>query len=118
MKKLLPLLLFIFLALAGCQRGPVMYEMSQNPSEVIRNAEEFVNKTAKRSSHYSEADWKSALEQFIVMSKNYIETKDKMTQEEQDRFTAARLKFMSAIQAAGNENIAIEVKKAYSRLAD
>lgn len=95
-----------------------MYEMSQNPSEVIKNAEEFVNKTAKRSPRYSDADWKSALEQFIVMSKNYMENKGKMSQQEQDRFTAARLKFMSAIEAAGNEKIAMEVKEAYSSLAN
>ena len=116
MKKVLPLLLFVLLAVSGCQRGPAMYEMSQSPAAVVVNAEKFVNKTAKLSSHYTDEDWKVAVEQFVVMSKNYMETKNYMTQSELDRFTAARLKFMSAIDANGNEALAREVKEVYNSL--
>lgn len=118
MKKVLPLLLFVMLVVSGCQRGPVMYEISNSPAGMVANAENFVNKTAKRSSHYTDEDWKVALEQFVVMSKNYVETKSSMTQAEQDRFTAARLKFMSAIETNGKETIAREVKEAYNSLVE
>ena len=57
MKKLLPIIMFVLLAFAGCQRGPAMYTQSNNPKEFLTNSEKFVNQTVKRSSHYNAEDW-------------------------------------------------------------
>ena len=50
MKKVLPLLLFVLLAFASCQRGPAIYQMSENPKEMADNAEKFAKQTMKRAS--------------------------------------------------------------------
>jgi predicted small lipoprotein YifL len=51
MKKVFPLLLFVFLAFSSCQKGPVMYTPAEKPAEVVANAEKFVKQTEKRSLH-------------------------------------------------------------------
>ena len=116
MKKVLPLLMFVFLAFTGCQRGPVMYKMAEKPNEVAVNAEKFVKQTAKHAKHYTAEEWQVAVEQFIAMSKNYFECKNDMNQEDIDRFTAARLDFLKAVQKNGNEELALAIKEAYNNI--
>ena len=116
MKKVFPLLLFVLLAFASCQRGPVMYTVAENPAEVATNAEKFVMQTEKRSSHYTAEDWQVAVDQFIAMSKNFVDKKNYMSEEDVNRFTAARLNFMKSVQTNGNEDLAHQIKEAYSRM--
>ena len=116
MKKVLPLLLWVLLAFVGCQREPVMYEMTEKPSQVIINAEKFVKQTEKKAKHYSAEDWQVAVQQFVAMSKNYYENSSFLTEEEQMRFDNARVKFMSVITANGNMEVAKQVKEEYSRI--
>ena len=116
MKKVLPLLLWVLLAFVGCQRGPVMYEMAEKPSQVVENTEKFVNQTEKRAKHYSDEDWQVVVKQFSNMSKNYYENYQYLTEEEQMRFNNARVKFMSVVTANGNMEIAKQVKEEYSKI--
>lgn len=116
MKKVFPLLLFVFLAFSSCQKGPVMYTIAEKPSEVATNAEKFVKQTEKRSSHYSAEDWQVAVEQFVAMSKNYVDKKSEMSEQEINRFTAARLNFMKSVQKSGTEDLARQIKEVYSRI--
>ena len=116
MKKILPILMFVLLVFAGCQRGPATYQMANSPREVATNAEKFVKQVVKQSKHYQVEDWKNAVQQFILMSKNYVECKSKLTDEEVMRFDNARLQFMSAVVENGNETIAAEVKQVYGNI--
>ena len=100
----------------GCQRGPATYEITDNPREIIPHAEKFVNQVEKKSKHYKTEDWNVAVEQFVAMSKNYIDKAVYLTQEERMKFDNARVKFMKAIDANGTEEVAMEVKKVYSEL--
>ncbi len=115
MKKVLPLLVLVLLAF-GCQRGPATYEFTDNPREIVPHAEKFVNQVEKKSKHYTAEDWDLAVEQFVSMSKNYVDKSADLTQEEIMKFNNARLKFMSAIHANGTEEMAMQVKKIYSEL--
>lgn len=116
MKKVLPLLLFVLLAFAGCQRGPATYQITDNPREIAINAEKFVNQVEKLSKHYTTEDWDAAFDQFIMMSKNYFEFGRAMTQDEQMKYDNARLRFMAAIDANGTEDLTIRVKEAYANI--
>lgn len=118
MKKVLPLLIVIFLAFASCQRGPVMYTQATNSKEMVVNAEKFVKQTAKCSSHYSAEDWQVAVQQFAAMSEDFIKNKRTMTQEDVARFDAARLDFMKAVDENGSEDLAAQVKKVYSEIVE
>ena len=116
MKKVLPLLLLALLAFAGCQNTPATYEFTDNPRELVPNAEKFVNQVEKKSKHYKAEDWDAAMEQFVSMSKNYVETSPYLTQEERMKFDNARVKFMKAIDANGTEEVAKQVKEVYAKL--
>lgn len=116
MKKVLPLLLLVLMAFAGCQRGPVMYQMAEKPDEVVANAEKFVKQTTKQAKHYTTEEWQIAVDQFIAMSKNYFEWKNEMSQEDINRFIAARLDFMKAVQKDGNDELARTIKEAYNNI--
>jgi hypothetical protein len=118
MKKVLPLLIVVLLAFAGCHRGPAMYERAENPRQLIEHVEKFVNQTEKYSRHYSAEDWQVAVEQFVAMSKNFMENRYLMTTEEQMRFDNARLKFMGAIDKNGNEELVKQVKELYGRVLE
>ena len=118
MKKVLPLLLVIMLAFAGCQSGPATYEMAENPKEIVTNAEKFVSQTEKYSKHYSAEDWQVAVDQFVDMSKDYVKNRRSLKPDDQMRFDNARLQFMRAIDANGSADIAKQVKEAYSQVVD
>ena len=115
MRKVLPLLVLVLLAF-GCQRGPATYEITDNPREVIPHAEKFVNQVEKKSKHYKAEDWNVAVDQFVAMSKNYIDKAAYLTNEEHMKFDNARVKFMKAIDANGSEEVAMQVKKGYAEL--
>ena len=118
MKKVLPLLFIIMFAFVGCQRGPAMYEKVENPDQFIDHVEKFVKQTEKYSRHYSAEDWQVAVEQFVVMSKDFVENRQFLTSEDQMRFDNARLKFMGAIDTHGSAEIAKQVKEAYSQVLE
>ena len=116
MKKVLPLLVFVMLAFAGCQRGPATYEYTKNPHEIAAHAEKFTKQVNKQSKHYTTEDWNFAIDQFVSMSKNYYEFGNLMTTEEQIRYDNARIQFTDAVFTNGSEEMAVQVKKVYSEL--
>lgn len=116
MKKLLPLLFLVLFAVAGCQRGPATYQYTDNPREIVVNAEKFVNQVSKKSKHYTAEEWDVAVGQFITMCKNYYENSKLLTKEDQMKFDNARVKFMGAVSAAGKDDIARRVKEEYARM--
>jgi hypothetical protein len=116
MKKVLPLVLFVLLAFAGCQRGPATYEFSKNPRQISINAEKFVNQVEKKSKHYSAEDWDVAIDEFVHMCKNYVEFANQLTQDEQMKYDNARVKFMHAIDVNGTEEMAKRVKEEYGKM--
>jgi len=116
MKKVLPLLLFVLLAFAGCNRGPATYQITDNPREIAVNAEKFVSQVEKLSKHYTAEEWDATFDQFILMSKNYFEVGRSMTQDEQMKYDNARLRFMAAIDANGTEDLTVRVKEAYANI--
>lgn len=117
MKKLLPIVMFVLLAFAGCQRGPAMYQESNNPREIVPNAEKFVDQVSKQSKHYNAEDWQVVVNQFVCMGKDFWGNKNLLTESEIMRFDYARLEFMAAIDKNGNEDITAQVKKLYGELA-
>ena len=116
MKKYLPLLLVFLLAFAGCQSGPATYEKAKTPEEVVSHSEKFTNQVAKKSKHYTTEDWEAAVEQFVMMGKNYMEVHNYLTTEQQMRYDNARMKFMGAVDATGDEELALRVKEEYSKV--
>ncbi|MBQ8959037.1 MAG: hypothetical protein IJ057_11175 [Bacteroidales bacterium] len=116
MKKVFPLLLFVLLAFAGCNSGSAEYEMTQDPRQISVNAEKFASQVAKKSKHYKAEDWNAAVKQFVVMGKNYYEYRNYLTAEEQMAFDNARMKFIGAVDATGNEELALHVKEEYGRI--
>ena len=93
-----------------------MYTIAENPAEVATNAEKFVKQTEKRSSHYTTEDWQVAVNQFVDMSKNFIDKKDYMCEEDVNRFTAVRLNFLKIVQKNGSDDLARQIKEAYNNL--
>lgn len=118
MKKVLPLVLFVLLAFAGCQSGPATYEMTKNPREFVPNVEKFVNKVDKKSKHYSAEDWDAAITEFVAMNKNYVAVKDHLTDEEQMKYDNARVRFMHSIDVNGTEDMAKRVKEDYANILE
>ena len=118
MKKVLPLLLMIMLAFAGCQSGPATYEKAETPQEIVAHAEKFVNKVSKKAKHYNAEDWDAAIDQFVHMGKNYAEYKPYFSEEQQMQFDNARMVFMGAIDANGGEELALRVKKEYVKILE
>ena len=116
MKKVLPLLLFVMLAFAGCQRGPAIYQIADNPKEMADNAEKFAKQTVKRSPAYTAEEWNVAIEQFTEMTKDFVEKKHYMSQEDQFRVDAARLEFIKAVSENGNEELVAKIKEVYSQI--
>ena len=95
-----------------------MYEKAENPEQFVSHVEKFVKQTEKYSKHYSAEDWQVAVEQFVAMSKDYVENRRFLNPAEQMRFDHARVQFMRAIDANGNPDIAKQVKEAYSQAVD
>jgi len=108
--------LFVLLAFAACQRGPAIYQVADNPKEMADNAEKFAKQTTKRASSYTTEEWQVAVEQFIAMTKNFVENKHHMSQEDMFRVDAARLEFMKAVSENGNEELVAQIKEAYSQI--
>ena len=109
-------MLLVLMAFMGCNRGPAMFECPTDKSQFINSAEKFVKQTEKKSKHYSDEDWKVAVEQFTVMSKEYVGVKDALSEQDQMCWDNARVKFMGVINANGTEEIAKEVKEIYSNV--
>ena len=116
MKKVIPLLLFVLLAFAGCQRGPAIYKVADNPKEMADNAEQFAKQTAKRSSSYTAEEWQVAVDQFVAMTKDFVKKKPRMSQEDQFRVDAARLEFIKAVNENGNDELVAQIKEVYSQI--
>ena len=118
MKKYLPLLLLVLLAFSGCNSTPATYEMAKNPREIIAHSEKFVSQVSKKAKHYTAEDWDAAIVQFVQMGKNYYEYRPYFTEEEQMRFDNARMQFISAVDANGDEELALHVKAEYAKIME
>ncbi len=116
MKKVLPLLLFVLLAFASCQRGPAIYQLSENPEQMASNAEEFAKQASKRSARYSAEEWQVTIEQFAALTKDFVEKKDQMSQEDIERVDDARLVFIKAVGENGNDELVAQIKEIYSKI--
>ena len=116
MKKILPLMLLALLAFAGCQSGPATFEVTDDPHQVVTNAEKFVDQVSKKSKNYTVEEWDAAIDQFILMGKYYYKSKAVLSEEEQMRYDNARMKFIGAVDATGNEQFAISVKEEYGKI--
>jgi hypothetical protein len=95
-----------------------MYEKAENPSQLVSHVEKFVKQTEKYSKHYTDEDWQVAVDQFVAMSKDFVENRQYLTNEDQMRFDNARVRFMGAIDANGSVEIAKQVKDAYSQVME
>ena len=109
-------MLFAMLAFAGCNTEPATFEFANNPRQLCENAEKFANEVAKKSKRYDAEDWEKAIQEFVQMGKNAFELRGKMTPEEQVRFNNARMKFVGAIDATGDESLSLHMKEEYSRI--
>lgn len=89
--------------------------MSENPREMADNAEKFAKQTTKRAGSYTEEEWKVAVEQFIAMTKDFVDKKHRMSEADLFRVDAARLEFMKAVSEKGDEELVAEIKEAYSQ---
>ena len=118
MKKVLPLLLFALLALASCHREPAIYQFSESPEEMAENAEKFAAQTMKRSAHYTAEDWEFTVEQFVAMTKDYVEKKDLMSPEDVFRADSARLVFTDAVAKNGGEKLVLQTKELFHNICD
>lgn len=118
MKKVLPLLLFVLLVFASCQRGPAIYQMSESPKEMAENAEKFAKETVKRSRHYTEEDWKITFDQFEAMAKDYVDKRNQMDEEELFRADSARLVFTEAVAKNGSLELALQTKEIFHKICD
>ena len=116
MKKQLPLLLFVLLAFAGCNTEPATFEPAKTPSQLCENAEKFAHEVANKSKHYDAEDWEEAISQFVQMGKNAIELSGKMLPDEQIRFNTARMKFVGAVDATGDESLSLHMKEEYGKI--
>ena len=116
MKKVLPLLLFVLLAFASCQRGPAVYQESDNPREMADNAEKFAKQTAKRASSYTAEEWQVAVDQFATMTKDFVDKKPRMSETDVFRVDAARLEFIKAVNEHGNDELVAQIKEVYSQI--
>ena len=116
MKKVLPLLLFVLFAFTGCNSGPVVYEPTDNPHQLCEHAEKFTNQVAKKSKHYNAEDWEMAIQEFVKMGKNASELFNNLSEEEQMRFDNARMVFVGAIDATGDEALSLHMKDEYSKV--
>ena len=90
--------------------------MSKDPRDFATNAETFTKQVAKYSKHYSAEEWQVAVEQFVAMSKDFVEKRSALTEDEIMRFDNARLQFISAVDANGNEELVAQVKELYGNI--
>ena len=74
--------------------------------------------TEKKAKHYSAEDWQVAIEQFVVMSKDYVENRNRLSEEEQMRYDNARVQFVNIAGAKASEELVRQIKETYSRIID
>lgn len=116
MKKVLPLLLIVLLAFAGCNRSTATYQAANDPKEVAANAEKFVSQIEEKASKYNAEDWQKAADQFVAMCKD-IKAKEKdMSQEDKERCKDARLKFVKVLGENGQNDLVAKCKEAFNQM--
>ena len=118
MKKVLPLLLIIMLAFAGCHSTPATYETAEKPQEIVDHAEKFVSQVSKKAKHYKAEDWDAAIYQFVQMGKNYYSYQPFFSEEQQMQYDNARMEFIHAVDTYGGAEMALRVKKEYGMIFD
>lgn len=118
MKKFLPLLMFVLLAFVGCQPKPATYVDSEDPQTMLTNCEKFVNYTFDKSSKYTAEDWDVTVEQFVHMCKNYRACEWQLFEKDRERFQLDLNKFMQAVDATGNTDLALEIKAKYAEVME
>ncbi len=118
MKKLLPLFMFALLAFAGCHPQPAVYEDAKDPHAVLANCDKFVNYTFEKSKRYTAEDWNATIDEFVHMCKNYKEVERLLPEDERERFHADLVKFMKAVDATGNVDMALDIKAKYAEVCE
>ena len=118
MKKLLPLFIIALLAFAGCHPQPAVYEYSNDPQTVLDNCDKFVNYTFNKSKRFNEEDWNATIDEFVHMCKNYKEVEWQLFENDRQRFQADLVKFIQAVDATGNVDMALDIKAKYAEVCE
>ena len=118
MKKLLPLFMFALLAFAGCHPQPAVYEDAKDPHAVLANCDKFVNYTFNKSKRFNEEDWNATIDEFVHMCKNYKEVEWQLFENDRQRFQADLVKFIQAVDATGNVDMALDIKAKYAEVCE
>ena len=118
MKKLLPLFIIALLSFAGCHPKTAVYEESKDPQVVLDNCDKFVNYTFEKSKRYNEEDWKVTIDEFVHMCKNYKTVEWQLFEKDRERFSADLVKFMKAVDATGNVDMALDIKAKYAEVCE
>ena len=108
--------MLVMLAFAGCHPEPATYEFSEDAQVVLDNSEKFVNYTFEKSKRYSAEDWDFTIDQFVMMCKNYRTCQWQLFDKDRERFQNSLTKFMEAVDATGNTDLALEVKACYAEV--
>ena len=110
--------MFVLFAFAGCQPKPATYEYSDDPQVMLDNCDKFVNYTFEKSKKYTEEDWEVTIDQFIYMCKNYKTCEWQLFEPDRERFQANLVKFMKAVDATGDIDMALGIKERFSKVME
>ncbi len=116
MKKYLPILLLMLLAIAGCSRKPAEYKMSVEGKDIIENTDTFTSEVLKNGPKYSAEDWEFVTEQFGMMCKDYKENEWRLFEADRNLYQQARVKYIQAIDATNNPELQAKTKKLFSQI--
>lgn len=116
MKKYLPILLFVLLAFAGCNKKPAEYKLSVEGENIIENTDAFTSEVLKNGPKYSAEDWEFVTVQFGMMCKDYRENKWRLFENERNLYQQAWIKYIQAVDATNNPELAASTKKLYNEI--
>ena len=104
------------LAFAGCQNKTATYKLSKDGSNLLENAQAFVEKVTKDSGDYSAEDWNAVMEEFSKMCQDYKANQWRFFDKDKEAFTAVRVQFIHAVDAAENPELQARTKQIYSEV--
>ena len=116
MKKYLPILLFVLLAFAGCDKKPAEYKLSVEGKNIIENTDAFTSEVLKNGPKYSAEDWEFVTEQFVMMCKDYKENEWRLFEADRNLYQQARAKYIKALDATNNPELQAANKKLFNNI--